>query len=250
MSLNDERVRYEMKTVHSIRGLEGKTRSKMEQDGWELVQQNQGALRSRLVFRRPKKTLPRTTLIVSGSVVAVAVIGTTIGAITEGDPAPVETATAIARPEASASAADFAVASPSATASSATASTEAAAASAAADAPSVTDAEVLQVFDDYFAQRSSKGVVLAKAVSEVRFESGTVRVTFDPAKAGITKDQFDYINPFPNLASFVASPIAFNDEVGNLIRPSVESITTVASDGTSLGSLTHDQILALNELDR
>lgn len=236
---------YETKTVHAIRGREGKTRSKMEQDGWELVQQDPGALRSSLVFRRPKKPLPRKALIIGGSVAAVAVIGIIIGANTEGEPAPVETATAIARPEASARASDSAVVTPSATA-----TTGVGAASAAAGASAATDAEVLQVFNDYFAERSAKGVVLAKAVSDVRFESGTVRVTFDPAKAGITKDQFDYINPFLNLASFVASPIAFNDDVGNRIRPSVQSIDTVASDGTSLGSFTHDQILALNELER
>ncbi len=80
---------------------------------------------------------------------------------------------------------------------------------------------MLQAFNDYFAERSSKGVVLAKAVSEVRFEGGIVQVTFDPAKAGSRgTSSFDYTNPFPNLASFVASPIAFNDEVGNRIsRP-------------------------------
>ncbi|WP_141718927.1 hypothetical protein [Curtobacterium sp. ER1/6] len=243
--MNDEHVRYETKTVNAIRGSEGKTRSKMEQDGWELVQQNQGAFRSSLVFRRPKKPLPKKALVIGGSLAAVAVIGILIGAITEEDPAPVEKATAIAKPEASARATTSAVPTPSATA-----STGAAAASASADAPAVTDAEVLQVFDDYFAERSSKGVVLAKAVSQVRFEGGIVQVTFDPAKAGITRDQFDYINPFPNLASFVASPIAFNDEVGNRIRPSVQSITTIASNGAPLGSFTHDQILALNELDR
>ncbi|MCS5511725.1 hypothetical protein NY537_03070 [Curtobacterium flaccumfaciens pv. betae] len=243
--MNDEHVRYETKTVHAIRGREGKARSKMEQDGWELVQQNPGALRSSLVFRRPKKPLPKKALIIGGSVAAVAVVGIIIGAITEGDPAPVETATAIARPEASASATTSAVPTPSATA-----FTGAAAASASANVRAVTDAEVLQVFDDYFAERSSKGVVLAKAVSQVRFEGGIVKVTFDPAKAGITRDQFDYINPFPNLASFVASPIAFNDDVGNRIRPSVQSIATVASDGAPLGSFTHDQILALNELER
>lgn len=243
--MNDEHVRYETKTLSAIRGLEGKTRSKMEQDGWELVQQNHGALRSSLVFRRPKKPLPKKALIVGGSVAAVAVIGIVIGAITEGDPAPVETATAIARPEASARATTSAVPTPSAAA-----TTGAAAASAVAAAPAVTDAEVFQVFNDYFAERSSKGVVLAEAVSEVHFEGGIVQVTFDPAKAGITRDQFDYINPCPNLASFVASPIAFNDEVGNRIRPSGHSIATVASDGAPLGSFTHDQILALNELDR
>ena len=243
--MSGEHVRYETKTVNAIRGLEGKTRSRMEEDGWKLVQQNQGALRSSLVFRRPRKPIPRKALVIGGSVAAVAVVGIIIGAVTEGDPAPVETAIAIAKPEVSASATNSAVATPSATA-----TTGVGAASAAADASAATDAEVLQVFNDYFAERSAKGVVLAKAVSDVRFESGTVRVTFDPAKAGITKDQFDYINPFPNLASFVASPIAFNDNVGNRIRPSVQSIDTVASDGTSLGSFTHDQILALNELER
>lgn len=243
--MKDPRPRWETKTVHSIRGLERRTRSKMELDGWELVQQDLGALRSSLVFQRPKKPLPKKALIMGGSVAAVTVIGVIIGAVAEGDPAPVETATTIASPEVSTRATTLAAPTPSAAA-----TTGAAAASAAADAPTVTDAEVLQVFNDYFAERSSKGVVLAKAVSEVRFEGGAVRVTFDPARAGITREQFDYINPFPNLAGFVASPIAFNDEVGNRIRPSVQSIATVASDGASLGSFTHDQILALNELDR
>ncbi|WP_420369906.1 hypothetical protein [Curtobacterium sp. L1-20] len=243
--MNDEHVRYETKTVNAFRGREGKTRSKMEQDGWELVQQNLGALRSSLVFRRPKKPLPKKALMIGGSVAAVAVIGIVIGALTEGDPAPVETATAIARPEAPAGATTSAVPTPSATA-----TTGAATASASTHAPAVTEAEVLEAFNDYFAERSSTGVVLAKAVSQVRFEGGIVQVTFDPAKAGLTRDQFDYINPFPNLAKFAATPIAFDDEVGNRIRPSVQSIATMASDGSPLGSFTHDQILALNELER
>lgn len=238
-------MRYETKTVNAIRGLEGKTRSRMEEDGWELVRHNQGALRSSLVFRRPKKPISRKALVIGGSVAAVAVVGIIIGAVTEGDPAPVETATAIAKPEASASATNSAVPTPSASATSGVPAT-----SASADAPGVTEAEVLEVFNNYFAERSSTGVVLANAVSQVRFKGGVVQVTFDPAKAGLTGDQFDYINPFPNLAKFAATPIAFDDELGNRIRPSVQSIVTVASDGSPLGSFNHDQILALNELER
>ncbi len=118
----------------------------------------------------------------------------------------------------------------------ATASTGAAAASASADAPAVTDAEVASSLQRLLRRAFFQGRRPRQSrPPKCGFEGGIVQVTFDPAKAGITRDQFDYINPFPNLASFVASPIAFNDEVGNRIRPSVESIAAVASDGAPLG---------------
>ncbi|MGW7261263.1 hypothetical protein [Streptomyces sp. NPDC054834] len=53
-----DEIKYEYKTVRTVRGTDGLVISKMQKDGWELVEQAQGTLRSTLNFRRPKKTQP------------------------------------------------------------------------------------------------------------------------------------------------------------------------------------------------
>ncbi|WP_327112787.1 DUF4839 domain-containing protein [Streptomyces sp. NBC_01341] len=68
--MTDE-IKYEHETVQTVRGTDGLVISKMEKDGWELVEQTQGMLRSTLEFRRPKK--PQPWLLI-GSVAAVLVI--------------------------------------------------------------------------------------------------------------------------------------------------------------------------------
>ncbi|MFG3062328.1 DUF4839 domain-containing protein [Streptomyces sp. NPDC048231] len=53
-----DEIKYEYKTVQTVRGTGGLVISKMQKDGWELVEQAQGTFRSTLNFRRPKKPLP------------------------------------------------------------------------------------------------------------------------------------------------------------------------------------------------
>ncbi|MCS0606216.1 DUF4839 domain-containing protein [Streptomyces sp. LP11] len=74
-----DEIRYEYKTVRTVRGTDGLVISKMQKDGWELVEHTQGALRSTLNFRRPKKPLPwlvigtgTTVLVILAIVIGVA----------------------------------------------------------------------------------------------------------------------------------------------------------------------------------
>ncbi|MGW2886392.1 DUF4839 domain-containing protein [Streptomyces griseoruber] len=53
-----DEIKYEYKTVQTVRGTDGLVISKMEKDGWELVEQAQSTFRSTLNFRRPKKPQP------------------------------------------------------------------------------------------------------------------------------------------------------------------------------------------------
>ncbi|MFE5300062.1 DUF4839 domain-containing protein [Streptomyces sp. NPDC056632] len=55
--MTDE-IKYEYKTVQTVRGTDSLVISKMQKDGWELMERGQGRLRSTLEFRRPKKPLP------------------------------------------------------------------------------------------------------------------------------------------------------------------------------------------------
>ncbi|GAA0985137.1 hypothetical protein GCM10009555_060000 [Acrocarpospora macrocephala] len=70
-----DEIKYEYKTVQTVRGTDGLVISKMQKDGWELVEQAQGTLRSTLNFRRPKK--PQPWLLI-GTAAAVLVILTVV----------------------------------------------------------------------------------------------------------------------------------------------------------------------------
>jgi hypothetical protein len=81
-----DEIKYEYKTVRTVRGTDGLVTSRMQKDGWELVEQLPDTLRTTLNFRRPKKPLP-WSLIGAGAAVFVllaAVIGTGV-ALGDGD---------------------------------------------------------------------------------------------------------------------------------------------------------------------
>ncbi|MFF2780361.1 DUF4839 domain-containing protein [Streptomyces sp. NPDC058052] len=80
-------IRYEHKTVQAVRGTDGLVISKMQKDGWELVGQTQGMLRSTLDFRRPKKPVPRLLIgaAVGGFVVLAIIIGVASALEDEGE---------------------------------------------------------------------------------------------------------------------------------------------------------------------
>ncbi|MEU8773413.1 DUF4839 domain-containing protein [Streptomyces sp. NPDC048606] len=79
-----DEITYEHKTVKAVRGTDGRVISKMREEGWELVEQSQGKVRTTLEFRRPKKPLPRALIVsvAGGFVLLAVVIG--IGAALEG----------------------------------------------------------------------------------------------------------------------------------------------------------------------
>ncbi|MFD3531336.1 DUF4839 domain-containing protein [Streptomyces sp. NPDC058664] len=81
-----DEIKYEHKTVQTVRGTDGLVISKMQKDGWELVEQTQGMVRSTLDFRRPKKPLPRFLIgtAVGGLVILAIVIGVA-AALEDGD---------------------------------------------------------------------------------------------------------------------------------------------------------------------
>lgn len=87
-------VKYQTETVKVIRGTEDKTISKRESEGWELIGQTPGTLRTELVFRRPKPNTPWRMYAILGGVLAVLFIFIGIMAALSGDgsdadPAPV-----------------------------------------------------------------------------------------------------------------------------------------------------------------
>lgn len=80
-----DEIKYEYKTVQTVRGTDGLVISKMQKDGWEIVEQAQGMLRSTLDFRRPKKPLPRFLIGAAvGSLVLLVIVIGVAAALEEG----------------------------------------------------------------------------------------------------------------------------------------------------------------------
>jgi hypothetical protein len=68
-------VKYETRSVKTVRGLEARTRAKLKQEGWEFVSQEQGTVRSELTFRRPKPETPWKLIGTGGGLFALLIVG-------------------------------------------------------------------------------------------------------------------------------------------------------------------------------
>lgn len=79
--------RYEATEIKAIRGTESKAIANKQQDGWELVSQQQGPMRTTLSFRRPKPPTPwKMWATIGGAGIILASI-ITVGALMEEDSA-------------------------------------------------------------------------------------------------------------------------------------------------------------------
>lgn len=67
-------VKYEIRSVKTVRGMEARTRAKLEKEGWEYVSQTQGTVRSELTFRRPKPEIPWKLIGIGGGLLALLIM--------------------------------------------------------------------------------------------------------------------------------------------------------------------------------
>lgn len=70
----DDGVKYETKTVRTIRGAESRAVSKWEKEGWEVVSQSKGKLQTEITIRRHKPKTPWRLAAIGGGALAVLVI--------------------------------------------------------------------------------------------------------------------------------------------------------------------------------
>lgn len=82
----DDDMQYEFKTVQAFRGTETRSIAKWQKAGWQFVDQTQGALRTQLNFRRPKRRVPRALIaLVAGAVLLLATVGGIASALQGGE---------------------------------------------------------------------------------------------------------------------------------------------------------------------
>lgn len=104
------------------------------------------------------------------------------------------------------------------------------------------DREVIEAFERYLDERSTSGVLFAKAVISISFDGTTIMAVFDPPSVGASTDAFLAVNPFDTLAEFVGTPIAFADEEGRRLRSRVEKVHVALADGKDIGTMTVSEL--------
>lgn len=258
-----DQAQYVYESVKAIRGREDRLKAERLNAGWELISQSQGTLRTEMTFRREKPktflaqllafaakrnpairrlegnpTKRRRLAIACGGLALLMVIGIVIGVAAGGDdsaPSDEATKTAVG---------------PSALPSTEPTPSEPAKTVAAADIA------VVDLINDYIAERAAADVTIAKSVTNVSLRDRVLRVTFDPAKVGMDQETFDSINPFNNPydpsespADFVSTPMALSNDAGVRLRRAIDRVETMYADGTPDGSRTTDEIIKLNGLD-
>lgn len=79
----DDEVKTEKKSVQALRGMEARTVTKWEEEGWRLISQSPGKLRTELTFERERPKVSKKALIGAAAVLVVIAIIISIGVITE-----------------------------------------------------------------------------------------------------------------------------------------------------------------------
>lgn len=145
-------VKYETRTVRTVRGMEARTRSKLEQQGWEFVSQDQGTIRSELTFRRPKPKVPWLLVAIGAGLIALIIVGSLIAGALRND----EHQTGAGATD-SPSATQPAESSPSSTPSSASASPTPTKSAIPSSTPTPSAASVEEITVDALAERINTG---------------------------------------------------------------------------------------------
>lgn len=82
----DKDIEYQSVEVKVVRGTEQRTITKRQAEGWELVDQQPGTVRSTLVFRRPKPPVPWKLVAVLGAgLVAILAFAGVMAVLEDGD---------------------------------------------------------------------------------------------------------------------------------------------------------------------
>lgn len=120
---------------------------------------------------------------------------------------------------------------------------------AAPDAAPISEEEAVAEFQAFVDERKAHDVVIAKTITGVTISDGVVSVAFDPASAGIDQATFDSINPFPNLAEFVGTPMCFANEQGDRLRTVVKEVHATDAAGNIIGTATAAELYKIGTGD-
>lgn len=112
-----------------------------------------------------------------------------------------------------------------------------------------SDEELAQAVEAFNRERAAAGVLWGEAFVSASASNGIVSVTYDPAQTAVDADSWHSMNPFDNMARFACDPFAWATSESTHLRTSLVRVDTFWADGSSAGSMTLEEIKALNDLD-
>lgn len=96
----------------------------------------------------------------------------------------------------------------------------------------ITATEAVQRVRAFVAERAAAGVLMADAFTQVELSDGVLTGTWSENAIGKEKsDILIGLNPFENLATWLGTPLAFDNEEGRQIRQHVHTVTVIGPFG-------------------
>lgn len=99
------------------------------------------------------------------------------------------------------------------------------------DVPITAD-EALAMVRSFVVERSAANVLMADAFTDIDLAEGILTASWSEAAIGKAKsDLLLELNPYENLAVWLGTPLAFNNEQGRQIRQHVHTVSVIGPFG-------------------
>lgn len=96
----------------------------------------------------------------------------------------------------------------------------------------ITSEQAVAAVQAFIHERAAAGVMMADAFTDLELVDGVLTATWSEESIGKEKsDILLDLNPFENLAMWLGSPLAFDNEEGRQIRQHVRSVSVIGPFG-------------------
>lgn len=96
----------------------------------------------------------------------------------------------------------------------------------------ISDDEAVAAVRAFVDERAEAGVMMADAFTQLELADGVLTATWSEDAIGKQKsDILLGLNPFENLAEFIGTPLAFDNEKGRQIRQHVHTVSVIGPFG-------------------
>lgn len=97
---------------------------------------------------------------------------------------------------------------------------------------SITPEQAVAAVQAYIDERAAAGVQMADAFTELKLIDGVLTATWSEAAIGKEKSEILLdLNPFDDLAEWLGTPLAFDNEEGRQIRQHVDAVSVIGPFG-------------------
>lgn len=99
----------------------------------------------------------------------------------------------------------------------------------------ITAEQAVAAVQEFINERAASGVMMAEAFTNLELTEGVLTATWSEGAIGQEKSEILLeLNPFHNLATWLGTPLAFDNELGRQIRQHVRSVSVIGPFGVGV----------------